>query len=124
DAHRHPKAPRAPAAATDDAGSAAEPGPVAAFSETAAESHWTTPDEKEGATKFALEEYHAARAAFLRARKATKDEQQIARIELMLGLCSERTNDATTASKHFLAAYAKLPLLSDYIGYRAARTLW
>jgi soluble lytic murein transglycosylase len=89
-----------------------------------AASYWTTPDELAGAARFAVEDYKAAAEAFGRALAGTKDEQRAARIELVLGLCFERLNDATTAAPHFTAAYAKLPLLSDYIGYHAARALW
>jgi soluble lytic murein transglycosylase len=119
DSHRHAKAPRpipvAPAPA------AIAPG---GFSEAMATSYWTTPDEVEGAAKFALEDYKAAAAAFSRARTATKDAERVARLELMLGLCYERLDDATNAAPHFTAAYAGLPLLADYIGYHAARALW
>ena len=52
------------------------------------------------------------------------DPERIARLELMLGLCSERLNDATTASVHFLAAQPALPQLADYVAYHAARALW
>ncbi len=94
------------------------------LSEASVQSYWTTPDELAGAAKFALEDYKAAAEAFGRARAATKDEDRAARLELMLGLCFERIDDATNAAPHFTAAYAKLPLLSDYIGYHAARALW
>jgi soluble lytic murein transglycosylase len=125
DSHRHSKTPTQVGSAPDEAAvEAAPPGTAVAFSESAAQSYWVSADELEGSQKFALEEYAAAAQAFTRARAATKDEGRIARIDLMLGLCAERSNDATTASGHFLAAYAKLPQLADYIGYHAARTLW
>src|SRR5688572_495213 len=53
---------------------------TAALSEAAVATYWTTPDESEGAAKFALEHYAAAKAAFGRARAAAKDEQRIARL--------------------------------------------
>jgi len=125
DSHRHSKTPQAPAATPGETQTEpALPGTPVAFSESAAQSYWTSPDEIEASQKFALEDYKAATEAFTRARAATTDEGRSARIDLMLGLSAERSNDATTASGYFLAAYAKLPQLSDYIGYHAARTLW
>jgi soluble lytic murein transglycosylase len=108
----------APAAATT------APVTGGALSESTVQSYWTTPDEVQGAAKFALEEYPAAKTAFEKALKATKDPDRAARLDLMIGLAAERMNDATTASQHLVAAYAKLPELSDYVGYHAARTLW
>jgi soluble lytic murein transglycosylase len=122
DNHRHAKSPR-PIAKPQE-GSAAHPAAAGTLSEAMVASYWTSADEQEGATKFALEDYTAAKAAFGRARAATKDKARLARLDLMLGLCNERLNDATTAAIHFLAAYAALPELSDYIGYHAARALW
>jgi soluble lytic murein transglycosylase len=119
DSHRHAKTPK-PVPAKPDVPTAI----AAGFSEASATSYWTTPDELEGAAKFALEDYKAAAAAFGRARSATKDAERAARLELMLGLCFERVNDATNAALHFTAAYAGLPLLADYIAYHAARALW
>jgi len=118
DSHRRARTPRAP-----------EPsGAPASLSEATVASYWTSPDEKLAAGKFALEDYKAAADAFDRAlafaRKAATDPERVARIELMLGVCFERQNDATTAATHFMAAYPKLPQLADYIGYHAARTLW
>src|SRR5688572_10909351 len=76
---------------------AAIPGNAVPFSESAAQSYWTTPDEIEASTKFALEEYAAAAKAWTKARAAAKkDAERQARIDLMLGLCAERSNDATT----------------------------
>jgi soluble lytic murein transglycosylase len=120
DSHRHAKMPK-PAPAKPDVPTAIAPG---GFSEASATSYWTTPDELEGAAKFALEDYKAAAAAFGRARTATKDAERAARLELMLGLCYERLDDATNAAPHFTAAYAGLPLLADYIAYHTARALW
>ncbi|HEY5950661.1 MAG TPA: transglycosylase SLT domain-containing protein [Kofleriaceae bacterium] len=120
DSHRHTRTPR-PAPATPDRPTAIAPG---GFSEEMATSYWTTPDEQAGAAKFALEDYKGAAEAFGRARTATKDADRAARLELMLGICYERLDDATNAAPHFTAAYAGLPLLSDYIGYHTARALW
>jgi soluble lytic murein transglycosylase len=125
DSHRHSKAPQPQVGSgPGDAAVEATPPGAVAFSESAAQSYWVSADEALASQKFALEEYKAAAQAFTRARAATKDEGRIARIDLMLGLCAERSNDAKTASGYFLAAYAKLPQLADYIGYHAARTLW
>ncbi len=96
-----------------------------AFSADAIASYWTTADELAGAAKFALQDYKAAAAAFTRARAAAKDdEQRLARIDLVLGICYERMDDPAKAATHYVAAYPKLPLLADYIGYHAARTLY
>ncbi len=124
DSHRHAKTPHPGGSAQATPDDAAVPGVAGSFSESAAQSYWVSADEVEAAQKFALQEYPAAAAAFTKARAATKDPERLARIDLMLGLCAERSNDAKTASQHFLAAYAKLPQLADYIGYHAARTLW
>lgn len=125
DSHRHATTPKSPAGA--GTGSYAEqPAPTAAgsLSESMVTSYWSTPDEVEGAAKFALEDYAAAKTAFDKALAQTKDPDRIARLDLILGLCAERLNDAATAAQHFTAAYPKLPLLSDYVGYHAARALW
>jgi soluble lytic murein transglycosylase len=115
---KRPTPPPPPTASTD------APTTAGALSESTVQSYWTSPDEVEGAAKFALEEYADAKTAFDKALVATKDPERIARLHLILGLCSERLNDATTAAPHFTAAYAALPQLSDYIGYHAARALW
>jgi soluble lytic murein transglycosylase len=131
DNHRHTRTPKpAPVEATTTP--AATPasttpvvtGPAAELSEAAVASYWTSPDELAGAAKFSLEEYRAAASAFQRARAATKDDQRIARIDVVLGLCYERMGDNANAAKHFTAAHPKLPQLADYIGYHAARALW
>jgi soluble lytic murein transglycosylase len=128
DAHRHAVAPHPEAAAhpvvAADAGVPVEAGPPVALAEAMATPYWTTADEKEGADRFALEDWAGAKAAFTKARAATKDEARIARLELMLGIIEEKGNDATTAAVHFAAAYKALPQLSDYIGYHYARALW
>ena len=123
DSHRHAKAPKLAPSPAEPAVATPAPG-AAAFSQEMADSYWTTPDEKLGLAKFSLEEYSAARTAFTRARAATKDAERIARIDLMLGLCSARIGDQAAAAKHLLSALAGLPQLSDYIGYHAARALW
>jgi soluble lytic murein transglycosylase len=122
DSHRHHVKTPKPVAPVKPA----EPTAVVAggaFSEASVASYWTSADEQEGLAKFSLESYGAAAAAFTKARAATKDEARIARIDLMLGLCAERQNDGTTAATHFTAAYPKLPLLADYVGYHAAKNL-
>jgi soluble lytic murein transglycosylase len=95
-----------------------------ALSEATVQAYWTTPEELEGAAKFALEEYPAAKTAFEKALAATKDPDRTAHLELMIGLCAERSNDWATAAQRLTAAHAKLPQLADYIGYHAARSLW
>lgn len=120
DHHRHTTPKVVPAQAAPSPTTAG----ATAFSEDAVASYWTTPDELEGARKFSLEDYKGAAAAFQRARAATKDEDRIARIDLLLGLCYARTNDPANAAKHLVAAHPKLPLLADYVGYHAARALW
>jgi soluble lytic murein transglycosylase len=126
DNHRHTRTPKPATAAlaTAPTSTPAVATGSAGLSEAAVASYWKTPDELEGVTKFSLEDYKAAAAAFQRARTATKDEDRLARIDLILGLCYERQNDATNAAKHFTLAYPKLPQLADYVGYRAARALW
>jgi soluble lytic murein transglycosylase len=106
-------APRAPA-----------PAGTAHLSEDMVAPLWTTSDELEGAAKWAAREYAAARDAFARAREATKDDDRAARLDLVLGLCHAKLDDATAAAQHLVAARPKLPLLADYVGYHAARALW
>jgi len=119
DSHRHTKTPKNPGTLPATP-SAAVPG---GLSESMVASYWTTPDELAGAAKFALEDYKAAADAFGRALAATKDPDRAARLDLILGLCYERLDDAANAAPHFTAAYAKLPELADYLGYHAARAL-
>jgi soluble lytic murein transglycosylase len=95
-----------------------------ALDEKMVASYWTTSDELEGAVQFKLESWKAAHDAFGLARAAAKDPDHAARIDLMLGLCEEKLEDHASAANHLLAAYHALPLLSDYIGYHAARELW
>jgi soluble lytic murein transglycosylase len=121
DDSRHTKRPTPP---TPPAASPETPTTAGALSESAVQSYWTSPDEVAAAEKFALEDYAGAKVAFDKALAATKDPERVARLHLMLGLCSERLNDATTAAPHFTAAYAAIPELSDYIGYHTARALW
>jgi soluble lytic murein transglycosylase len=122
DSHRHTKVPT-PAPAPPGGVTAAAPG-SAALSESMVAAYWTTADEQQGAARFALEDYKGAADAFGRALAQTKDKERSVRIELMLGICYERLDDATNAAPHFQAAYAGLPQLSDYIGYHTARALW
>src|SRR5574338_1494287 len=91
DSHRHTRTPRP--LPTPEPAAAAPAG--ATFTEASVASYWTTPDEIAAGHKFDLEDYKAAAAAFTRARAAAKDELQAARIELMLGICYERLDDAT-----------------------------
>ncbi len=122
DNHRHATTPKPVAPAPEpEHPTALAPG---GFNEAMVQSYWTTPDEQTGAAKFALEEYKAAAEAFGRARTATKDADRAARLDLMLGICFERLDDPANAAPHLQAAYAKLPQLSDYVGYHAARALW
>lgn len=131
DERRHGTTPKPAVIAHADAGAGSGSGSPAALpanavplAESAAQSYWVSPDEIEAATRFSLEEYAAAAKAWTKARAATKDPERQARIDLMLGLCAERTNDAQAAVKHYTAAQTELPLLADYINYRLARTLW
>ncbi len=128
ESRRHAPTTPQPAVAVAAAGSASTPAaaPTAggSLSESMVASYWTTPDELAGSAKFALEDYAAAKAAFEKALAATKDPDRIARLHLIIGICAERLDDATTAATHFTAAYPALPELSDYVGYHAARALW
>jgi soluble lytic murein transglycosylase len=121
DAHRHAVAPRpeaATAAATPaDAGVSEVTGAPAKLDESMTVSYWTTPEEKDAASRFALEDWAGAKAAFSKLKSNP-------RVELMLGLCDEHLNDAANAATHLAAAYKALPLLADYIGFHYARALW
>src|SRR5262245_37590410 len=87
DSHRHTKVPTPPPP-TPTATSTDTPTTAGALSESTVQSYWTSPDEIEGAAKFALEDYAGAKAAFDKALAATKDPARIARLHLILGLCS------------------------------------
>jgi soluble lytic murein transglycosylase len=95
-----------------------------ALSEAMVQSYWTTGDELDAATQFRLENWKAAHDVFALARQAAKEPEHAARIDLMLGLTEEHLGDHAAASQHLTAALRALPLLSDYIGYHAARELW
>ena len=122
DTHRHaattpkPAAVATPPSNTPTAGGALDQKMVA--------SYWTTGDELDGATQFRLENWKYAHDAFALARGAAKDPDHAARIDLMLGLCEEKLEDHASAAQHLAAAYRALPVLSDYIGYHAAREMW
>ena len=68
----------------------------------------------------------AGLAAFTLARDAIKDPAvpQAARLELIIGLCDEQLGSDADAAQHLLLADHAMPLLADYIGYHAARSLW
>ena len=124
DTHRH-RASEPVASAGRDAGAAyTVPEQAGALSDALVASYWRTPDEREGAARFAAEDWPAAAAAFGKARAATKDDAQAARLDLMLGLCAEHADDAEGAAAHFAAARAHLPLLADFVAYHQARALW
>jgi soluble lytic murein transglycosylase len=124
DAHRATTPPAPGGSAGSAAATTTAPATGGALSESTVQSYWNTPDEQTGAAKFALEDYTAARTAFDKALKAAKDPDRAARLDLMIGLCAERSSDWAPAAQHLTAAYAKLPELADYIGYHAARSLY
>lgn len=99
---------------------------TAPLNETAVASYWTTADERTGSERFAANDFTAALAAFGKARSAIRDPMDLRaiRLELMLGLCEEALQNQAKAARHLLLARKSLPLLGDYIGYHAARSLW
>ena len=143
DSHRHGTAvistpsPVVTTAPADAAVAVPVPPGTALLTESMATSYWTggsEPNEErasegrragiDGANQFALKNWQAARDAFVLARGATKDEARVTRIELMLGLCEAQLENWAEAEKHLLVAYRGLPLLTNYIGYQAARAAW
>lgn len=126
DAHKHPATARgavAPPATTPapppDAGPT-PPATPAPLSEEMARPYFTTGDAGDGARAFALEQWSAARAAFTRAR-ATATGDDVARLELLLGLTAARLADWPASATHLAAATRSLPLLGDYLRYHTAR---
>src|SRR5690348_13952573 len=103
---------------------AAAPEQAGALSDALVASYWKTPDERDGAAKFAAQDWAGAKTAFDQARAAEKDDTRAARIELMLGLCAEKLEDAEGAAAHFAFAHQHLPLLADYTAYHQVRALW
>src|SRR5690242_16937480 len=100
DTHRHVVTTPPLPAAKPAVAPATAPTAGGALSEAMIASYWTTADELDAATQFRLENYKPAHDAFARARGATKDPAQQARIDLMLGLCEEALGDHTAASQH------------------------
>ncbi|MDB4953873.1 MAG: Lytic transglycosylase catalytic [Myxococcales bacterium] len=129
DSHRHVAASQQgsvvpPAPVVADAAVVVVPPGSAPLSEQMATSYWTTANELEGATQFALHNWKAARDAFALARTGTKDDDRAARIELMLGLCEAQLENWPDAKARLSFAYDHLPLLANYIGYQTARAAW
>ena len=130
DSHRQatlpPKTSSQPLAAPADAATAPTPvataAVVAPLSEAMATPYFQTGDAKVGATAFAAQQWKDARAAFDLARRSAVGEDA-ARLDLMLGLCNAEIGNWTRAAEQLLAARKGLPLLSDYLGYHAARAL-
>ncbi len=110
-------------AAGNGSGSANPPGTVAPLTEAMALPYFQTGDASVGMRAFGLEQWQDAHAAFARARTtATGDD--VYRLELLLGLTSERMSQWAKAAEHLLAARKGLPLLADYLAYHAARSLY
>ena len=85
--------------------------------------YFQTGDAGDGMRAFALEKWRDAQLAFAKARtSATGDDA--ARLDLMLGLTHERLDEYAKAAAYLVAAKQGLPLLSDFIGYHAARNLY
>ncbi|MGE0870471.1 MAG: transglycosylase SLT domain-containing protein [Kofleriaceae bacterium] len=117
----------------EDSGAAAAPaaplpppvptGDPAPFSEAMAAPYFQSGDARVGSNYFAGRNYKLAKVAFERARKAATGDD-VARIELMLGLCDEEIGAWSSAAGHFATARAGLPLLGDFIGFHLARALY
>ena len=97
------------------------PAPLA---EDMAKSYFPTGDAKAGADAFALRNWKDALAAFAKARAATKDDAQAARLDLMTGMCHAELGQWKDASHDLAAAAPKLPLVSDWLNYQLARALY
>ncbi len=130
DAHKqstlHPKG--TPAGSGSDAavgsGSAAPAvATVAPLTESMAVPYFQTGDAGDGMRAFGLEKWKDAEAAFTRARATAKGDD-VARLELLLGLTDERLAEWPKAAEHLVAARKGLPLIADYIGYHAAKSLY
>jgi len=117
-----PSPAEAPATAAAPATPAAAPATSAPLSVDMARPYFQTGPAAEGARAFAAENWKDARAAFEKARASATGEDA-ARLDLMLGLVTSELGDWAVAAERLLAAQRGLPLLADYIGYRAARAL-
>ncbi|MBS1118050.1 MAG: Lytic transglycosylase catalytic [Deltaproteobacteria bacterium] len=104
-------------------GSAVLTGAVAPLTESMAMPYFQTGDAGDGMRAFALEKWADAQAAFTRARTTAKGDD-VARIELLIGLSAERQSLWPQAAEHLVAARKGLPLIADYIAYHAARSLY
>jgi soluble lytic murein transglycosylase len=119
-------APKPIAALGSAAGSGELSGSAGALDDKMVASFWITPDEQTAAKAFSTGDYATALASFTAARASERDAKspRAGHLELMLGICAEETGDHAGAAAHLLTARAILPELGDYIGYRAARSLW
>lgn len=78
------------------------------------------------ADRFALEDWAGARrgfAALLRGKHAARGEMR-ARVVLMIALCDAELGHHTDAARGFRKSLAAMPLLSDWLNYQAARSLY
>ena len=133
DGHRHPTTPThitPPIVGSDGAPPAdaatsavAPPATPAPLSETMATPYFQTGDAGAGATAFAAEKWSEARTAFERARASATGEDA-ARLDVLLGLCNAQLGNWAASAAQLTAARKALPLLTDYLGYHAARALY
>lgn len=111
-----PDRPAEQAAVSIDAG-------PAALSPVAARSYFASGAAAEGLKKFRLAEFAEARAAFARALDQASDKQTRARLELMMALCDDGTGNFDDAAAGLIAAGSAVPVIADWLAYRAARAL-
>jgi soluble lytic murein transglycosylase len=99
------------------------PPPPAPLSEDMAVPYFQTGDAAEGAKAFALEKWSEALAAFTKAR-ATATGEDVARLDLMLGLTHARLGQWPQAVARLEAARKSLPLIAEFVNYQTARALY
>ena len=111
----------APAVLADAGPPPPPPAPVPApLSEAMAAPYFAAGDAAQGARAFALEKWAEAKTAFTTARAAAKGDD-VARLDLMLGLAHARLGEWAKAGEHLTAALKGLPLITDYTRYQLAR---
>ena len=110
-----------PSSATTATTTPGTPAATAPLDEDMARSYFTSGDAKAGADAFALRNWKDALAAFTRARAATKDDAQAARLDLMTGMCHIELGQWREASHDLAAAAPKLPQIADWVGLQLAR---
>lgn len=99
-------------------------GKPAAFTPDMAELYFQKGPAGQAAERFALEDWQAARDGFsryLRQQGRRMDRAAVGRVRLLMALADARLGKWVRAAEGFEFAASRLPLITDYIFYQAAR---